>query len=113
MAEQIAVAPRIQRRLYPQENPAVAGYDLCGVSQPCFEIGGDYYDFLWRDPPGDVREGLSATESPGAVRRHPKGRLGLVVADVSGKGRRRGAPHVGLSGLAADAGQRSVDARPS
>ena len=58
---------------YPQENPAVAGYDLCGVSQPCFEIGGDYYDFLWR-------------EAAGTASRGRLGRLGLVVADVSGKG---------------------------
>jgi serine phosphatase RsbU (regulator of sigma subunit) len=62
--EQIEVASRIQRRLLPQENPIIAGYSVHGVSQPCYEIGGDYFDFL---------------------RRAPR-RFGFVVGDVSGKG---------------------------
>jgi serine phosphatase RsbU (regulator of sigma subunit) len=62
--EQIEVAARIQRRLLPQENPTIAGYAVHGLSQPCYEIGGDYFDFLRRTPR----------------------RFGFVVADVSGKG---------------------------
>lgn len=64
LEEQLQVAADIQRRLLPQGNPDVAGYAVRGFTRPCYEIGGDYYDFLWRG----------------------EGRLALVVADVSGKG---------------------------
>jgi len=62
-AEQLQVAAQIQRRLLPQMDPEVAGYEVRGLSRSCYEIGGDYYDYLWRGE-----------------------RLALVVADVSGKG---------------------------
>ncbi len=44
--------------------PRIPGWDAAGLSRPRYEIGGDYYDLM---PLAD-------------------GRLGLVVADVSGKG---------------------------
>ena len=40
------------------------GYELQGISFPCYEIGGDYYDFIPRDD----------------------GRLVVALGDVSGKG---------------------------
>jgi len=64
LEEQLEVAAQIQRRLLPQASPEVQGWELRGVSQSCYEIGGDYFDYL----------------------RLPDGRLGLVIADVSGKG---------------------------
>jgi len=64
LAEQLQVAAQIQRHLLPRADPEVDGYEVRGMTRPCYEIGGDYYDYLWR---GD-------------------GRLALVVADVSGKG---------------------------
>lgn len=64
MEEQLAVAARIQRGLLPESAPRIEGYEIAGTSVPCFEIGGDYYDFL----------------------RRADGRLALVVADISGKG---------------------------
>jgi phosphoserine phosphatase RsbU/P len=64
MDEQLALAARIQRRLLPQGDPQVPRYEVCGQSTPSYEIGGDYYDFIWRG----------------------ERRLLLVVADVSGKG---------------------------
>jgi sigma-B regulation protein RsbU (phosphoserine phosphatase) len=42
----------------------VHGYDIAAVALPTWAIGGDYYDYVFLGP----------------------GRLGLVVADVSGKG---------------------------
>jgi hypothetical protein len=57
-------AARIQRDLLPKADPRIEGYDVAGVNIPCYEIGGDYYDFI------DIAAG----------------RLGLVIADVSGKG---------------------------
>ncbi len=64
MDEQLAVAAGIQRRLLPQADPVIAGYEVRALSRSCYEIGGDYYDFVERAP----------------------GVLALVIADVSGKG---------------------------
>ncbi|MEM1180605.1 MAG: SpoIIE family protein phosphatase [Acidobacteriota bacterium] len=64
MAEQLAVGAQIQRGLLPSADPQIDGYEICGLNRSCFEIGGDYYDFIPKDD----------------------GNLALVVADVSGKG---------------------------
>ncbi|HSP07619.1 MAG TPA: SpoIIE family protein phosphatase, partial [Acidobacteriota bacterium] len=64
MEEQLAVAAQIQRRLLPQTNPEIPGYQIYGLNRSCYQIGGDYYDFLQKDD----------------------GRLAVVIADVSGKG---------------------------
>ena len=61
---ELRVAREVQRELLPREVPAVAGLELAGVCLPAIAVGGDYYDYL---QDGD-------------------GRVGLVVADVSGKG---------------------------
>ena len=58
------VASEIQQRFLPSKAPQVAGYELQGISFPCYEIGGDYYDFI-------EREG---------------GNLIVALGDVSGKG---------------------------
>lgn len=62
--EQLDVARDVQARLLPATSPIVAGFDMAGLCLPTFDIGGDYFDFV-----------------PLA-----EGRLGVVVADVSGKG---------------------------
>ncbi len=61
---QLQIAHQVQARLLPRQDPAVEGYDISGLSLPAFDIGGDYYDYIHL----------------------PDGRLGLVVADVAGKG---------------------------
>jgi serine phosphatase RsbU (regulator of sigma subunit) len=58
------VASEIQQRFLPASAPIVAGYELQGISFPCYEVGGDYYDFI-------QREG---------------GKLVVALGDVSGKG---------------------------
>lgn len=60
----LVLARSIQRGLLPQEVPIVPGYDIAVLSDPCFEIGGDYYDFVQLGPQS----------------------LLLVIADVEGKG---------------------------
>jgi serine phosphatase RsbU (regulator of sigma subunit) len=60
----LAQAARIQKDLLPKEGLRVDGFDIAGLNVPCYEIGGDYYDFVRIDPD----------------------RLGVVIADVSGKG---------------------------
>jgi sigma-B regulation protein RsbU (phosphoserine phosphatase) len=57
-------ATQAQARLLPQCRPPMASLDYDGLCRPARGVGGDYYDFL------DLGRGA----------------LGLVVADVSGKG---------------------------
>jgi len=64
MEHELALAGDIQRGLLPREAPTLAGYDVAGTNQPCYTIGGDYYDFIKR----------------------PVGRLAFALGDVSGKG---------------------------
>ena len=46
MAEQIRLAGVIQRRMIPQKPPNVPGLDIAATYIPCFEVGGDLYDFF-------------------------------------------------------------------
>ncbi|MEP7341713.1 MAG: SpoIIE family protein phosphatase [Acidobacteriota bacterium] len=64
LANELAVASEIQLRLHPASPPALPGYDMIGVSFPCYEVGGDYFDFI------EKRDG----------------RFVIALGDVSGKG---------------------------
>jgi HAMP domain-containing protein len=64
MEEELRLAGIIQDRLLPSGPPVLEKLELAGMSLPAREVGGDYYDYLLLDD----------------------GRLGLAVADVSGKG---------------------------
>ena len=46
MAEQIRLAGVIQRRMIPQKPPQIQGLDIAASYIPCFDVGGDLYDFL-------------------------------------------------------------------
>ncbi|HKY32079.1 MAG TPA: SpoIIE family protein phosphatase [Candidatus Polarisedimenticolia bacterium] len=61
---EVEIAREVQERLFPQHLPPVQGLDYAGFCRPAMGVGGDYYDFL-------ALEG---------------GRLGVAVADISGKG---------------------------
>ena len=65
MEEELKVASEIQMRLQPFSPPKLPGWDMTGVSFPCREIGGDYYDF---------------------IHRKRDSHLIVAVGDVSGKG---------------------------
>jgi phosphoserine phosphatase RsbU/P len=54
----------IQQSLLPKASPCIPGFTVSGLSIPVGAVGGDWYDFIAMD----------------------KGRWGLVLADVSGKG---------------------------
>ena len=54
----------MQQALLPKSSPYIPGFVISGLSVPAGAVGGDWYDFL----------------------PFPDGRLGLVLADVSGKG---------------------------
>src|SRR5262245_4929070 len=64
LERELALASEIQQRFQPTAPPQVTGYELQGISFPCYEIGGDYYDFITRDD----------------------GNMVVALGDVSGKG---------------------------
>jgi len=64
LEQELQLASEIQQRFQPTQAPNVPGYELQGISFPCYEIGGDYYDFIER----------------------ADGRMIVTLGDVSGKG---------------------------
>jgi len=64
LEKQVAMAADVQQRMIPQQPPRVPGLELSAVYVPCFTLGGDFYDFIPL----------------------PDDNVGLVIADVSGKG---------------------------
>jgi len=49
MAEQLRLGALIQRRMIPEKAPCMRGLDVAAIYRPCYEIGGDLYDFLQID----------------------------------------------------------------
>ena len=64
LKRELEIARSVQMRLLPQTDPQIPGLDVYGHCIPAKEVGGDYYDYFYLDD-------------------H---RLGVAVADVSGKG---------------------------
>jgi phosphoserine phosphatase RsbU/P len=64
MERELALARGIQRSLLPETTPMVEGFDIALLNEPCYAVGGDYYDFLTLGPRT----------------------LLVVIADVEGKG---------------------------
>lgn len=64
MERELELATEIQQRFQPAGPPEVEGYQFQGISFSCYEIGGDYYDFVPK----------------------PDGKMLVALGDVSGKG---------------------------
>ncbi|MGH7784584.1 MAG: SpoIIE family protein phosphatase, partial [Candidatus Binatia bacterium] len=64
MERELELATEIQQRFQPSAPPKMEGYEFQGISFSCYEIGGDYYDFIQQ---GD-------------------GKMLIALGDVSGKG---------------------------
>lgn len=64
LERELELAAEIQRGLLPPRMPEVEGFELLGWSRPARHVGGDYYDMI----------------------RLEEGAVGVLVADVSGKG---------------------------
>ncbi len=60
----LQIARDIQRILLPSEAPATEGFEIAGINIPARQVSGDYFDYIQVET----------------------GRLGVVIADVSGKG---------------------------
>jgi len=64
LSAQIEQIARIQRTLLPDKNPDIPGFEIATSYIPSDDTGGDYYDYY----------------------HYPDGRLGVLIADVSGHG---------------------------
>jgi serine phosphatase RsbU (regulator of sigma subunit) len=64
MERELSLAHQVQQGFLPTSAPRLAGYDFFEFYEPANKLGGDYFDYVHL----------------------PGGRLGIVVADVSGKG---------------------------
>src|SRR6516162_8310865 len=60
----LEIARDIQRILLPSEAPVVSGFQISGINVPARQVSGDYFDYIRVD----------------------EERLGVAIADVSGKG---------------------------
>lgn len=64
MEKELALAAQIQKDFLPKAIPESKMFDISGNNITCYQVGGDYYDFI------DIDDN----------------RLGITIADVSGKG---------------------------
>lgn len=62
--QDIKEASIIQKNLFPKKSPVVNNFNFAGMCEPCHEVGGDWFDYI----------------------ELPSGKVGIVLADVSGKG---------------------------
>lgn len=66
LEEELAVGRHIQLSLLPKSSPRIKGWSIADSYEPARQVGGDFYDFF------------ELPDQPGHI--------GLVIADVSGKG---------------------------
>ena len=64
LKEELRIAREVQQRLLPQKKPELDGIDIECLTITAYEVGGDYYDFVYL----------------------PDGHIGFIIGDVSGKG---------------------------
>jgi serine phosphatase RsbU (regulator of sigma subunit) len=64
LAREMRRPAEVQRRLQPHHPPSIPGFEISASMKPANAIGGDLYDFM----------------------EMPNGRLGIVIADIAGKG---------------------------
>jgi len=64
LEKELQISRRIQSALLPKNPPEIPGYDFGGINVPHQDVGGDYYDYIPIN----------------------SNNIGLVIADVAGKG---------------------------
>lgn len=83
LENELRLARQIQMSLLPRDPTSIPGLSVTAVCRPAREVGGDYYDFI----------------------RLGERRMGLLVADVSGKGTSAALYMAELKGLMLSLGQ--------
>ncbi len=63
--QELQTARQMQASLMPTTSPALKMFDISGVCKPASDVGGDYFDYVWLNK--------------------RKTKLGIALADVSGK----------------------------
>jgi serine phosphatase RsbU (regulator of sigma subunit) len=89
LEQELRIARSIQMSLLPQGPLEIPGLSLSGHCEPAREVGGDYYDFLPLDDD----------------------RLGILIADVSGKGTSAALYMAELKGLVLSLSQQHASPR--
>ena len=79
MTEELQTAHDIQMGLMPVLDPVVEGFDISGGCHPSYEVGGDYYDYVWLD--------------------EQQTKFGIAIADVSGKAMKAAMTAIMTSGM--------------
>jgi len=64
LLKEVDLAAHVQRSFLPINGPAIPGFDIAAMMHPARGVGGDYYDYIPL----------------------PNHKLGLIIADVAGKG---------------------------
>jgi serine phosphatase RsbU (regulator of sigma subunit) len=84
---ELKLARDVQMSLMPKAHPALAGFDIAGMSVPALDVGGDLFDYQQLGPEGR--------------------KLAISVFDVSGKGMQAAMSAVFTSGAFAGEARRS------
>jgi sigma-B regulation protein RsbU (phosphoserine phosphatase) len=64
LENELSIAREVQEQLFPRSLPSLPGLELAAICRPARTVSGDYYDFISLSP----------------------SRLGIALADISGKG---------------------------
>jgi serine phosphatase RsbU (regulator of sigma subunit) len=89
LEQELRIARSIQMSLLPHASLSFPGVSLCGYCEPAREVGGDYYDFLPLDD----------------------SRIGVLIADVAGKGTSAALYMAELKGVVLSLSQRHTSPR--
>ena len=76
---ELKTAHDLQMSLMPAQDPSIPGFEISGACIPAHEVGGDFFDYLWLDT--------------------ARKKLGIVIADVSGKAMKAAITAVMTSGM--------------
>jgi sigma-B regulation protein RsbU (phosphoserine phosphatase) len=79
LQKELHTAHDMQMGLMPKEDPKIMGFEISGQCLPANEVGGDFFDYVWLDD--------------------EKNKLGIAVADVSGKAMKAAITAVMTSGM--------------
>ncbi len=91
LKQELKAAHDMQMGLVPKEDPIVKGLDISGICLPANEVGGDFFDYVWLDK--------------------KKTKLGIALADVSGKAMKAAMTAVMTSGMLYSEVQKSKSPR--